>query len=184
LLASRASLRPGYDVDFLAGLLSFSPSGDERRVLVHSSQLTFPNDMAILPSDDDEGTVLFTDSTHKYQRRDVFLELLDMGANGRLLAYHPRNGTVEVVLTDLHFPNGVCLHSDGESVLINELTLFRVIRCATTAFLAIVLSWLWRVGTYAQGKRANADTSSVAPSGDSGRCSPTTCLEHQTTFAG
>jgi sugar lactone lactonase YvrE len=107
-------------------------------VLVAGSELTFPNDMAVLPGE--EGTLLFTDSTHKHRRRDVMFEVLDMGGNGRLLAYHPANGSLEVVLADLHFPNGVCLHADGDSLLINELTLFRVIRCVCVC-VCVVCVW-------------------------------------------
>jgi len=95
-------------------------------VLVPGSDLVFANDLEILP--DERGTILFTDSSAKHKRRDVFFEVLQAGGNGRLLAYNPRSGSTEVVLKGLHFPNGICLHADGDSVLFVELTLFRVMR--------------------------------------------------------
>lgn len=86
------------------------------------------NDISILPEED---TIFITETCSTYQRRDIFFEVLDMGGNGRLLAYHPSTGKVDVVLTGLHFPNGICLHADGNSVLFAELTLFRVMRCVS-----------------------------------------------------
>lgn len=88
------------------------------------------NDMVMLPEAED--TILITETSSTYQRRDIFFEVLEMGGNGRLLAYHPSNGTFEPLLSQLHFPNGICLHADGDSVLFNELTLFRVMRYKPT----------------------------------------------------
>jgi sugar lactone lactonase YvrE len=112
--------------DAYKGLLSINGQGVVKVLATAAGgeAFSFTNDLAISPID---GTIYFTDSG-KIQRRDVVLEVVEGGEHGRLLAYHPSNGSCEVVLSGLAFANGLTLHHDNHSVLINELSRYRIRR--------------------------------------------------------
>ena len=59
---------------------------------------------------------------------DTLFDLLEHRPHGRLLAYHPDTGDVEVLLDRLYYANGVALSADGSFVLIVETTEYRVRR--------------------------------------------------------
>lgn len=84
----------------------------------------FVNDLVVLPN----GSVLFTDSSKKFSRRDNRMEALECRGNGQLLQYNPTDDSVHVLVDGLHFPNGMCLSADGNSVLIVETTRARILR--------------------------------------------------------
>ena len=45
---------------------------------------------------------------------------LEARGNGRIICYDPNTGTTRTVLRGLKFPNGICIASDGQSILFAE----------------------------------------------------------------
>jgi sugar lactone lactonase YvrE len=86
--------------------------------------INFPNDVVVLAN----GSIFFTDSSKKFSRPDVVLEVFEGGANGQLLHFDPVLRMTYVVLNNLHFPNGLCLSNDGTALLFPETTRARILR--------------------------------------------------------
>lgn len=117
-----------YVCDAYKGLLSVNLRSDQPRptVLVTSvnqKPLVFANDLDVSST----GMIYFTDSSARYERRDVILEVLEGSATGRLLAYNPATGTTSQLLESLPFPNGVTLSHDGAEVLVALTTRAQVL---------------------------------------------------------
>ncbi|MCI0688788.1 MAG: SMP-30/gluconolactonase/LRE family protein [Sporichthyaceae bacterium] len=77
-----------------------------------------------------DGTVYFTDSSHRFPLWAWKRDLVEHQPNGRVLAYHPGTGRTDVVATGLYFPNGVGLSPDESALLVAETTTHRLIRVA------------------------------------------------------
>ncbi len=75
-----------------------------------------------------DGTIYFSDSSDRYPLWAWKRDLLEHRPNGRLLAYDPRSGTVDVLATGLFFPNGVALTPDEDALLFAETTTHRLSR--------------------------------------------------------
>ncbi|KAJ7548664.1 hypothetical protein O6H91_07G021600 [Diphasiastrum complanatum] len=56
-----------------------------------------------------DGTIYFTDASHKFDLNQFPLDFLECRPNGRLLKYDPSTGKTTVLLKDLFFANGVAL---------------------------------------------------------------------------
>ncbi len=63
-----------------------------------------------------DGTLWFTQSSTRFGLEDYLGAIFEHRGSGRLLRRDP-DGTVAIVLTGLHFPNGVTMSTDGQSVL-------------------------------------------------------------------
>ncbi|KAI5072604.1 hypothetical protein GOP47_0012710 [Adiantum capillus-veneris] len=116
-----------YVADAYLGLLKVGQQGGEAMRLVtevEGSHLSFTNDLDIAS----DGSVYFTDSSSKYQRRNFFLLVLSGDDSGRLLKYNPRSGETSVVLRGLQFPNGVTLSKDESFLVIAESVPGRLLR--------------------------------------------------------
>uniref|UniRef100_A0A915KTP8 Strictosidine synthase conserved region domain-containing protein n=1 Tax=Romanomermis culicivorax TaxID=13658 RepID=A0A915KTP8_ROMCU len=92
--------------------------------IVNGKPLTFLNDLAVLKN----GTILFTDSSAKYTRRDFMLNILEHAQDGRLLSYDTKTKELRVLLNNLFFANGVEITLDENFALVSELTNARVLR--------------------------------------------------------
>ena len=105
-------------------LLSVSRNGEIRELVsqVHGEPLHLVNDLDIAS----DGTIYFSESST--ETTDTLLDLLEHRGNGRLLAYHPDSGVVEVLLTGLYYANGVAVNADGAFVLVVETTKYRIRR--------------------------------------------------------
>lgn len=104
--------------DSYKGLLSVAPDG---AITVLSTEhdgvpYRFTNDVDIAA----DGTIYFSDASHKFGQTAFMEDLIEHGANGRLLAYHPETETTELLLDDLCFANGVAVDPDQQFVLVNE----------------------------------------------------------------
>jgi sugar lactone lactonase YvrE len=75
-----------------------------------------------------DGTVYFTDSSHRYGIANWRLDLLEHRPNGRLLRYDPVTGDTDVVADRLYFPNGVALTPDESALLFVETSAHRLMR--------------------------------------------------------
>lgn len=72
-----------------------------------------------------DGTVYFTDSTSRFELADYVADLLEHSGTGRLLRRDP-DGSVDVVLTGLHFANGVALAPDESYVVVAQTGSYRL----------------------------------------------------------
>lgn len=116
-----------YIADAYFGLLSVGPEGGLATRLVSEAEglaLRFTNDLDIAS----DGTVYFTDSSSKYERRNFFLLVLSGDDSGRVLKYDPRTKETTVVLKGVQFPNGVALSKDESFLAIAESVPGRLLR--------------------------------------------------------
>jgi hypothetical protein len=75
-----------------------------------------------------DANVYFTDASHKFGYGEHMKDLLEHGANGRLLRHNVETGETRVLLRGLHFANGVAVGPDDAYVLVNETGAYRVLR--------------------------------------------------------
>lgn len=87
--------------------------------------INMPNHLVTLPAD---SSILFTDSFTNFTQKQGMLALMEHDADGRVYKLDLKSRNVTLFLSDLHFPNGIELHRDGESILVSELSIYRVIR--------------------------------------------------------
>ena len=110
--------------DLFGRLLSVSLTGEvsELATQVAGVPLGLVNDLDIGA----DGTIYFSESST--ETTDTLLDLLEHRPHGRLLAYHPAEGRVEILLDGLHYANGVALNADESFVLVVETTEYRIRR--------------------------------------------------------
>ncbi|PKA48097.1 strictosidine synthase [Apostasia shenzhenica] len=116
-----------YIADAYFGLMLVGEDGGVATPLATQAQgrpILFANDLDI----HENGSVFFTDSSMRYNRRDHFLILLEGEATGRLLRYDPMTELTHVVLEGLAFPNGVQISRDQSFLLFTETSNCRVMR--------------------------------------------------------
>ncbi|MCA1842335.1 MAG: SMP-30/gluconolactonase/LRE family protein [Actinobacteria bacterium] len=116
------------------GLYGVSPSGEVSKLtdetnrtwwkLRDNSRLRLADDLDITP----DGKIYFSEATERFEAHDWILDGLEGRPNGRLICYDPATGETKTVLRSLVFPNGVCSCHDGESLLIAQTWLCRVLR--------------------------------------------------------
>lgn len=122
--------------DALHGLIAIEPAAPHR-VRVLADRL--PDGTAIVFADAvtvaRDGTVYFTDATRRYspaRNGGTFeasvLDFIEHVPSGRVLAYHPQDGRVEVVADGLSFANGIVMSGDGRGLLVAETGNYRVWR--------------------------------------------------------
>lgn len=75
-----------------------------------------------------DGTIYFSDASHKFGQPDYVLDLMEHQPNGRLLAYYPATKKTSVLMEGLYFANGVAVSEDQQFVLVNETGKYRVQR--------------------------------------------------------
>ncbi|MCO5561464.1 hypothetical protein L7F22_015085 [Adiantum nelumboides] len=117
-----------YIADAYFGLLRVGPEGGQAQHLVRQvggQPLTFTNDLDVAS----DGSVYFTDSSAKYQRRNFFLLVLSGDDTGRVLKYDIKSGETSVVVNGgLQFPNGVTLSKDETFLVIAESVTGRLLK--------------------------------------------------------
>jgi sugar lactone lactonase YvrE len=108
------------------GLLSVPPRGDIEVLTTEVGGLAFglTDDVDIAA----DGTIYFSDATHKYSRSEFMLDMIEHGSNGRLLAYDPSSRETRVLLHGLSFANGVAVSPDQSFVLVCETSKYRIQR--------------------------------------------------------
>jgi sugar lactone lactonase YvrE len=116
----------GYVVaDAKKGLLHVGRGLTELTTAADGLPFGFTDDVA---SGGADGNLYFTDASSKYGYGRHMTDLLEHGANGRLLRHNVNDKTTHVLLKDLHFPNGVAMGPDMRYVLVNETAKYRVLR--------------------------------------------------------
>lgn len=72
--------------------------------------------------------IYFTDASSKFGYGQHMKDLLEHGANGRLLEYNVVTKATRVLMSGLHFANGVAVGPDDAYVLVNETGEYRILR--------------------------------------------------------
>ena len=80
------------------------------------SRLRLADDLDIA----DDGRIFFCEATMRYEMHEWPVDGLEARGNGRIICYDPKTGTTQTVLRGLKFPNGICVASDGQSILFAE----------------------------------------------------------------
>jgi sugar lactone lactonase YvrE len=123
--------------------ITFGPNGglviaDAHRGLLHFGRAltTLATEADGVPfglTDDVDNTrrdkkLYFTDASHKFGLRQHMRDLLEHGANGRLLEYDAATRQTRLLMGGLHFANGVAVGPDDAYVLVNETGEYRIHR--------------------------------------------------------
>jgi len=113
--------------DAQKGLLKVTLSGEVTVLSTQADGLAFKfvDDVAVSA---DGQYAYFSDASSKFDLNEYVLDILEHGANGRLLRYSFSTGETEVLLSGLQFANGVALAQDDSYVLVNETGAYRIIR--------------------------------------------------------
>lgn len=108
------------------GLLSIAREGSINVLAAQADGVAFrcTNDLDIAA----DGMIYFTDASSKFPLSSYRADLLEHQPNGRLLAYDPRTKATRVLLSNLHFANGVAVSPDQSFVLVVETGAYRVHR--------------------------------------------------------
>lgn len=83
-----------------------------------------PNGLAV---SEKTGDIYWTDSSTSHQVKDGLYTLLGNG-NGRLIKFNAAKGKNEVLLKNLHFPNGVALSKDESFLVVAETMRARLLK--------------------------------------------------------
>ncbi|GAB2585680.1 hypothetical protein Aab01nite_52580 [Paractinoplanes abujensis] len=75
-----------------------------------------------------DGTVYFTDSSNRFPVSHWRRDLLEHRPNGRVLAYAPASGRVDVVAEGFYFPNGIALTPQEDALMLCETVAHRLVR--------------------------------------------------------
>ncbi len=84
--------------------------------VIDDSRLRLADDLDIAP----DGRIFFSEATVRYEMHEWPIDSLEGRGNGRIICYDPRTKQTRTVVKNLTFPNGVCLGSDGQSILFAE----------------------------------------------------------------
>ncbi len=112
--------------DTKKGLLSLSPDGKLKTLSTEHDGLryAFADDLDI----GKDGTIYFSDASHRFGVEEYKLDLFEHRPNGRLLSYDPKRGKTELLLDKLYFANGVAVSPDQRFVLVVETGKYRVLK--------------------------------------------------------
>ncbi|XP_031676690.1 adipocyte plasma membrane-associated protein [Oncorhynchus kisutch] len=117
--------------DSYFGLFSVDPQTGHKTLLLDSKTgadgvpFAFLNGLEISSQ---TGIIYFTDSSSRWGRRHVKLEVIETNALGRLLTFDPVSGRVGVLLDGLYMPNGIALSPDESFLLLAETSIGCILR--------------------------------------------------------
>ncbi len=112
--------------DAIKGLLSVNKLGEVKVLAVEADGVKFGclNDLDVGA----DGTIYFTEASHKFPMSQFANDLLEHQPNGRLLAFDPQTQKPRTLLRDLYFANGVAVSPDQSFLLVVETAKYRVRR--------------------------------------------------------
>lgn len=115
-----------YVADAVKGLLAVDEDGTIEVLATEAAGLRFgfTDDLDIAR----DGSIYFSDASHRFGVGDYLYDLLEARPHGRLLVYRPSSRQIEVLADDLYFANGVALAADERFVLVNETYRYRIRR--------------------------------------------------------
>jgi ribose transport system permease protein len=92
--------------------------------VVDDSRLRLADDLDIAP----DGRIFFSEATVRYEMGEWPIDSLEGRGNGRIICFDPKTGRTHTALKNLVFPNGICMASDGQSLLFAESWACRISR--------------------------------------------------------
>jgi sugar lactone lactonase YvrE len=112
--------------DALKGLLSIDKAGQVKLLADEADGVKFEslNDLDVSK----DGTIYFTEASHKFPMSQHVNDLLEHQPNGRLLAWDPQTQKARTLLRDIYFANGVAVSPDQTFVLVAETGMYSVRR--------------------------------------------------------
>jgi sugar lactone lactonase YvrE len=112
--------------DAVKGLLSVNKAGEIKLLAAEADGEKFGclNDLDVGA----DGTIYFTEASHKFPMDQHVNDLLEHQPNGRLLALDPQTQKPRTLLRDLYFANGVAVSPDQTYVLVAETGEYRIRR--------------------------------------------------------
>ena len=113
--------------DAVRGLLRVAPDGTVAVLADSHDGVRFglTDDVTVSA---DESVAYFTDASSKFGLEATVADIIEHGANGRLLRTDLATGATTLVLDGLHFANGVALEPGDQSLLLCETASYRVLR--------------------------------------------------------
>ena len=108
------------------GLLSVDAQG---KITVLSTEhggtrFAFTDDLDIAK----DGTIYFSDASHRFGVHEYKLDLFEHRPSGRLLSYTASTATTRLLMDGLYFANGVAISPDQRFLLVVETAKYRVLR--------------------------------------------------------
>ena len=112
--------------DSLKGLLSINKAGEVKLLAYEADGVKFEslNDLDVAA----DGTIYFTEASHKFPMSQHVSDLLEHQPNGRFLAWDPKTQQARTLLREIYFANGVAVSPDQSFVLVAETGMYRVRR--------------------------------------------------------
>lgn len=92
--------------------------------VVDDSRLRLADDLDIAA----DGRVFFSEATIRFEMHEWPVDALESRGNGRIICYDPSTGRSHTAVSNLIFPNGICMLQDGESFFFAETFGCRVSR--------------------------------------------------------
>ena len=86
------------------------------RAVNDDSRLRLADDLDIT----DNGLIFFSEATIRYEMDEWPVDGLEARGNGRIICFDTKTGKTQTALRGLKFPNGICVASDGKSILFAE----------------------------------------------------------------
>jgi len=108
------------------GLYRIKPDGTVEKATdeTNRSMRSVNDDSRLRLADDlditDDGLIFFSEATVRYEMDEWPIDGLEARGNGRIISYDTKTGTTRTELRGLKFPNGICVASDGLSILFAE----------------------------------------------------------------
>ncbi len=84
--------------------------------IIDDSRLRLADDLDIAP----DGRIFFSEATIRYEMHDWHTDALEGRGSGRIICYDPNTKRTHTVISNLIFPNGICVTNDGQSILFAE----------------------------------------------------------------
>ncbi len=110
--------------DAYKGILSIDKKGNIKLLTDNykGKKFGFPDDLEVAP----DGIIYFTDASIKYPIKYYKNDVLEHGANGAFYSYNPKTGKTKKIIDSMYFANGVAVDPNGNFVLINETSAYRI----------------------------------------------------------
>ena len=115
------------------GIQRISPLGEVTELItaIDDDPILYADDLAVSR----DGVVYFSDASTKFGAHASggtyeasLLDILEHGANGRVIAFDPRSGDARILVDGLNFANGVAISADERFLLIAETGSYRILR--------------------------------------------------------
>lgn len=115
------------------GLQRIDRQGNVATIVDHVDEATpiYPNNLAI----GQDGRIYFTEASNKFgaeRYRGTYnaslLDIMEHGGHGGVFVFDPATGTVNQLLDDLNYANGIAISKDNDYLVIAETSNYRVLK--------------------------------------------------------